>query len=255
LHKDSFQPYFPTMEEATIGSILLSVLALSALEIVLGIDNVIFISIIAEKLPASQRDKARKTGLLLALGARIILLLGVKLILDLKDDLFSIGNFHFSGRDLILLGGGVFLIYKTGKEIWEKISTSAHELKIGAIKESYAQVIIQIVIIDIVFSFDSILTAVGLTKNVGIMIAAVIVAMAVMWFFSKTISDFVAKYPGIKMLALFFLVAIGVLLIGEGFRLHVEKAYVYFAMVFSLAVELLNIQARKAAAKKALQGD
>jgi len=241
------------MDEAAIGSILMSVLTLTALEIVLGIDNVIFISIIAEKLPASQRDKARKTGLILALFARIALLFSISYILELKDDLFNIGGIGISGRDLILVSGGLFLIYKTGKEIWEKITDDNDEFSINSSgKESYNSIIFQIVLIDIVFSFDSILTAVGLVKEVYIMIAAVIISMVIMWFFSKAISDFVHKYPGIKMLALFFLVAIGVLLVVEGLEFHVEKSYVYFAMGFSLVVELLNIQARKAAAKKAL---
>jgi predicted tellurium resistance membrane protein TerC len=244
------------MDEAAIGSILLSVLTLSALEIVLGIDNIIFISIIAEKLPAEQRDKARKTGLILALFARVALLFSISIILGLKDDLFNIGSFGVSGRDLILISGGIFLIYKTGKEIWEKISDDNHEFYVkGSAKESYGQIIFQIVLIDIVFSFDSILTAVGLVDNVWIMVAAVVVAMAVMWFFSSAIADFVHKYPGIKMLALFFLVAIGVLLVVEGLEFHVEKSYVYFAMGFSLVVELLNIKARKAAANKALAPD
>jgi predicted tellurium resistance membrane protein TerC len=241
------------MEEAAIGSILLSVLTLSALEIVLGIDNIIFISIIAEKLPFNQRDKARKTGLILALFARVILLSSISFIIGMKDDLFSIGNIGVSGRDLILISGGIFLIYKTGKEIWEKISESNHEFSVKSSgKETYGNIIFQIVLIDIVFSFDSILTAVGLVDNIYIMIAAVFLSMGVMWFFSGTIADFVHKYPGIKMLALFFLVAIGVLLVVEGLEFHVEKSYVYFAMGFSLVVELLNIQARKAAAKKAL---
>jgi len=241
------------MEEAAIGSILLSVLTLSALEIVLGIDNIIFISIIAEKLPFNQRDKARKTGLILALFARVILLSSISFIIGMKDDLFSIGDIGISGRDLILVSGGIFLIYKTGKEIWEKISESNHEFSAKSSgKETYGNIIFQIVLIDIVFSFDSILTAVGLVDNIYIMITAVFLSMGVMWFFSGTIADFVAKYPGIKMLALFFLVAIGVLLVVEGFEFHVEKSYVYFAMGFSLVVELLNIQARKAAAKKAL---
>ena len=241
------------MEEAAIGSILLSVLTLRALEIVLGIDNIIFISIIAEKLPFNQRDKARKTGLILALFARVILLSSISFIIGMKDDLFSIGDIGISGRDLILVSGGIFLIYKTGKEIWEKISESNHEFSVKSSgKETYGNIIFQIVLIDIVFSFDSILTAVGLVDNIYIMITAVFLSMGVMWFFSGTIADFVAKYPGIKMLALFFLVAIGVLLVVEGFEFHVEKSYVYFAMGFSLVVELLNIQARKAAAKKAL---
>jgi predicted tellurium resistance membrane protein TerC len=241
------------MEEAAIGSILLSVLTLSALEIVLGIDNIIFISIIAEKLPANQRDKARKTGLILALFARIVLLSSISFIIGMKDDLFKIGDIGVSGRDLILISGGIFLIYKTGKEIWEKISDSNHEFSVNSSgKETYGSIIFQIVLIDIVFSFDSILTAVGLVDDIRIMVAAVFLSMGVMWFFSGTIADFVAKYPGIKMLALFFLVAIGVLLVVEGFEFHVEKSYVYFAMGFSLVVELLNIQARKAAAKKAL---
>jgi predicted tellurium resistance membrane protein TerC len=241
------------MEEAAIGSILLSVLTLSALEIVLGIDNIIFISIIAEKLPANQRDKARKTGLILALFARVVLLCSISFIIGMKDDLFNIGNIGVSGRDLILISGGIFLIYKTGKEIWEKISDSNHEFSVNSSgKETYGSIIFQIVLIDIVFSFDSILTAVGLVDDIRIMVAAVFLSMGVMWFFSGAIADFVAKYPGIKMLALFFLVAIGVLLVVEGFEFHVEKSYVYFAMGFSLIVELLNIQARKAAAKKAL---
>jgi len=226
-------------------SVLLPTLfTLTALELVLGIDNIIFISILADKLPGKLRNRARTLGLLIALVARVCLLFSITYIMALHYDLFTIGSMGFSGRELILMGGGIFLIYKTSKEIWGKIIVKdAKPLNLRA-RESFSAVILQIVLIDIVFSFDSILTAVGLVTDVMVMIAAVIIAMGFMMVFSNNIAKFVNAYPGIKMLAMVFLVAIGGLLILESFNVEVEKSYIYFAMVFSLLVELLNIRSR-----------
>jgi predicted tellurium resistance membrane protein TerC len=231
-------------ELLTVDS-LISLLTLTLLEIVLGIDNIIFISILALKLPANEQSKARTTGILLALGVRVLLLFGITWIVSLQEDLFTIFNMGFSGRDLILLVGGLFLIAKSTSEIHGKLE--GEEVHATSTKNitSLRSVIIQIVLIDIVFSFDSILTAVGLVKQVEIMIIAVVISMTVMLFFAKAIGEFVNRHPTIKMLALSFLIMIGMLLVAEAFEYHVPKGYVYFAMAFSLGVEFLNMKARK----------
>ncbi len=221
-----------------------SLLTLSLLEIVLGIDNIIFISLIAGKLELnSQRKKARSIGLLLALVVRISLLFGITWIIGLKEPLFYIGAFGCTGRDLILFAGGVFLIVKTTMEIVEKIK---HKESFGPTIKSLTvkSAILQIVFIDIIFSFDSILTAVGLVSNVTLMVFAVIIAMLVMLAFSEKVSGFIFKHPTVKMLALSFLVVIGIALVLESLHCHVEKAYIYSALIFSMGVELLNIKMR-----------
>lgn len=225
---------------------LISLATLVFLEIVLGIDNIIFIAIICSNLPKEKQQKARTLGLFMALIFRIILLLGISWLVHLVHPLFYIGTFPASGRDLILFAGGVFLLYKTISEIYQKLYK--REVEEGERESKYMtvrQAIIQIALIDIVFSFDSILTAVGLSNDLPVMISAVVVAMFVMLFFAPYVSNFIARYPTMKTLALVFLVAIGALLVIESLHLHVERNYIYFGMAFSLIVETLNIRLRK----------
>lgn len=235
------------MEELLTPASLISLLTLSLLEIVLGIDNIIFISIVAGRLPKSQQRKARTLGLVLALVARVVLLSFITFIIGMTEPLFTILGKGFSGRDLILLGGGLFLIGKTVSEIHHILqgeSLGTEEKGKGG-TASFGSTIFQIILIDIVFSFDSILTAVGLSDQLPIMIAAVVISMIVMMIFSGTIAGFIERNPTIKMLALAFLVTIGILLVAEGFGQHFEKGFIYFAMAFSLGVELLNMRLRK----------
>ena len=228
---------------------LISLLTLVVMEIVLGIDNVIFVSILAGKLPRNQQEKARRTGLTLALLIRIGLLFGITRIIGATTDLFTIAGNGFSARDLILMAGGLFLIAKSTSEIHGKILGEEEHKNPDAKKLDMRSAIMQIILLDIVFSFDSILTAVGLVNDVWIMIIAVIISMLVMLAASKVISDFINKHPTIKMLALSFLLMIGLLLVVEAFDVDVPKGYVYFAMAFSLIVELLNMRMRKKASK------
>ena len=223
----------------------ISLITLVLLEIVLGIDNIIFIAILCGYLPKSEQQRARVLGLSMALIMRVFLRMGISWIAHLTDPLFTVSGFDASGRDLILFAGGVFLIYKTVSEIYSKLRGHEDGHRPAEKKLTLAQAIFQIMMIDIVFSFDSILTAVGLSNNLLIMIVAVVVAMIVMIFFARYVSDFINKYPSIKILALAFLVCIGFLLFFESIHVHVAKSYVYFAMAFSLLVELLNIRYRK----------
>ena len=225
---------------------LITLLSLTVLEIVLGIDNIIFISIVAGKLPKSSQQRARLIGLSLALIFRILLLSIISWIASLKEPLVHVGNFGASGRDLILLAGGIFLVFKTIMEIREKLIQDDHEDTGSVTAVGFAKAIVQIVLLDIVFSFDSILTAVAISSNLVIMILAVMIAIVIMIAFSGVVSDFINKYQTIKMLAMVFLVAIGLVLILES--LHIEenyhidlKPYVYVAMAFSLIVESLNL--------------
>ncbi|WP_424536748.1 TerC family protein [Sphaerisporangium viridialbum] len=222
---------------------------LVALEIVLGIDNIIFISILAGKLPPEKRDRARKVGLGLALVSRLALLLALSWVIRLTTPLFELFGQGISGRDLILILGGLFLLGKSTFEIGDSLEgTPGHSsAKAGA---TFSAVIVQIMLLDVVFSLDSVITAVGMVDELGVMIAAVIVAVVVMLFAAGPISGFVEKYPSIKMLALAFLVLIGVVLIAEGLEQHISKGYIYFAMAFSLGVELLNIRARRKAGRQ-----
>lgn len=227
---------------------VLGLLTLVALEIVLGIDNIIFIAIICGYLPARDQQQARVFGLMLAMVFRIALLMSISWLTHLTQPLFVLGPLEPSGRDLILFSGGVFLVIKTIKEIYQKLKMSDAEEGSAAGREkklTVVQAIVQITFIDIVFSFDSILTAVGLSNDIPVMVSAVVVSMIVMILFAPYVSDFINKYPTIKMLALAFLVVIGLLLVLEGFGIHVEKGYIYSAMGFSLIVELLNIRLRK----------
>ena len=231
------------------GAGLLSLLTLIVMEIVLGIDNIIFIAILCGYLPKKDQKQARLIGLMLALFVRILLLFTISWIAHLVKPLFYIGDFGASGRDLILFAGGVFLVFKTIKEIYHKIKISDREAGPKSRQMTMTQAIFQITLIDIVFSFDSILTAVGLSNQLVIMVLAVIAAMIVMILFAPYVSTFIEKFPTIKMLALVFLVVIGGLLVVEGLHVHIDKSYVYVAMAFSVVVELLNIRLRNVIAK------
>ena len=222
---------------------------LTALEIVLGVDNIIFISILVGRLPPEKRDLARRLGLSLAMGSRILLLLSLAWIMRLTEPLFSVFGKGISGRDLILIGGGLFLLWKSVHEIHNSLEGENDAGNDGsgaaAAGASFAGVLVQIAVIDIVFSLDSVITAVGLADDVMVMVIAIVAAVAVMMFAAKPIGDFVDEHPTIKMLALSFLVLVGVTLIGEGFGTHLPKGYIYFAMAFSFAVEMINIRLRK----------
>ena len=219
-------------------------LTLVALEIVLGIDNIIFISILSGKLPAEQQSRARYIGLGLALILRVILLFSLSWVIGLTAPLFTVLQQAISGRDLILLAGGLFLLGKATFEIHESLEGEEGHASRG-VKASFVSVIIQILILDAVFSLDSVITAIGMVDDVGIMIAAVVVAIAFMMFFAAPVGAFVSRHPTIKMLALSFLLLIGVNLIVEAFDIHVPKGYIYFAMGFSVFVEFLNMRLRK----------
>ncbi len=228
---------------------LISLLTLSVLEIVLGIDNIIFISIVSGKLPRATQGRARTIGLMLALIMRVILLFCITWIAGLKDPLFLIVNFGVTGRDIILFAGGVFLLYKTTIELRNKIE-GFDETEMKVKKISFNAIVLQIVLIDIIFSFDSILTAVSLVSNLLIMILAVIIAMIIMISFSGRVSDFINDNPTIKILALSFLLMIGGILILDSFHQEINKQFVYVAIAFSLFVEMMNITMRKKEAKR-----
>ena len=221
----------------------LAFLTLTALEIVLGIDNIIFISILVGRLPKAQQKRGRTIGLALAMLTRILLLLSITWVMSLSADLFAIGDLHISGRDLILIGGGLFLLAKSTLEIHSGLEGEEEQRESGK-RATFTSVILQIAIIDIVFSLDSVITAVGMADHVQVMIAAVVVAVLVMMFLAGPIGDFVDRHPTIKMLALSFLILIGVMLVGEAFGQHIDKGYIYFAMAFSLGVEFINMRIR-----------
>lgn len=229
------------MEWITQPESLIALLTLTVLEIVLGIDNIIFISILSGKLPIEQQSKARLTGLALAMITRILLLFSIVWIMKLTLPLFTALGQEISGRDLILIGGGLFLIAKSTFEIHDKLEGEEGH-RSTKIAKSFASVITQIILLDIVFSLDSVITAVGMANNIVIMILAVVIAVGVMMVSAKSISDFVEKHPTVKMLALAFLLLIGVSLIAEGFEQHIPKGYIYFAMAFSVFVEMLNLK-------------
>ena len=223
----------------------LSLLSLTAMEIVLGIDNIVFISILASKVPAHQKDQARSIGLMGAFVTRLCLLAGIAWIVTLTRPLFSIFELDFSGKNLILLFGGLFLIYKATKEIHAKVEGSHDEYTNIAGTATLRSVVLQIMIIDIVFSLDSVITAVGMAQSLTIMVAANVIALGIMLWSSKSISNFVDEHPTIKILALSFLLMIGIMLVAEGLSFHIPKGYIYFAMAFSLFTEFLNIRATK----------
>lgn len=226
----------------------LALITLTVLEIVLGIDNIIFISILSGKLPAHQQKKARRVGLMLAMITRVLLLLSLSWIMSLSSELFSVFSKGFSGRDLVLLLGGLFLLYKATTEIHNKLEGEEEEEKKLKVP-SYYGVLLQIMLLDIVFSLDSVITAVGMADHVIVMIIAVVLAVLIMLLAAESISQFVEKHPTVKMLALAFLVMIGVSLLIEGWGGHIDKGYIYFAMGFSILVEMLNLRSRKKAAK------
>lgn len=227
----------------TNPEIWIALVTLTSLEIVLGIDNVIFISILAGKLPADQQKKARQTGLALAMLVRIGLLFALGWIIRLTAPLFTIVGLEISGRDLILLGGGLFLLAKSTYEIHERLEGETGHAS-ARVAASFASVIVQILLLDIVFSLDSVITAVGMVDELPVMIAAVVIAVAVMLLAAGSISDFVERHPTVKMLALSFLLLIGFSLIIEGLHQHIPKGYIYFAMGFSVLVEMLNLRLR-----------
>ena len=242
------------MEWLTQPETWISLLTLTVLEIVLGIDNIVFISILAEKLPEKDRHKARQVGLGLAMFMRIGLLLSLSWLIGLTKPLFEIGSFEFSGRDIIMLLGGLFLLGKSTYEIHEKLE--GHEDKHGVAKKvtTLTNVVIQIMLLDIVFSLDSVITAIGMAELVGIMIAAVVIAVLIMLISVKTISDFISQHPTIKILALSFLLLIGFSLTAEGLGQEIPKGYVYFAMGFSIMVEFFNLRVRAAKEPITLRG-
>lgn len=232
--------------------IWISLLTLTFLEVVLGIDNIIFISIVANKLPEGEQARARNLGLMLALIFRVALLLGITWIISLTNPLFTIPSFFngmeplsISVKDLILLLGGLFLIAKSTSEIHHKLEGAGHETKEVKVKATLSAILVQIVLVDMVFSFDSILTAIGLVKEVFIMIVAVVISILIMMAYAGPVSRFINKHPTLQMLALSFLILIGFMLVVEGFHQHVSKGYIYFAIAFSLVVEVLNMRLRK----------
>ncbi|MGU5613611.1 TerC family protein [Aeromonas caviae] len=217
---------------------------LTLLEIVLGIDNIIFISILVGRLPEAQRQKARILGLGLAMGTRILLLLSLAWVMRLTEPLFTVLGEAISGRDLILLVGGLFLIAKSTHEIHQSLEGAAEEAGVVSKTAGFLSTLVQIAILDIIFSLDSVITAVGMADHVPVMVLAIIIAVGVMMFAAKPIGDFVDTHPTIKMLALSFLILVGVALMAEGLDLHIPKGYIYFAMAFSLVVEMINIRLR-----------
>jgi len=228
---------------------LIALGTLTALEIVLGIDNIVFISILVGKLPPEQRPKVMRMGLGMAMGMRILLLMAISWIMKLKAVLFTLAGHGFTGKDLIMLGGGLFLMAKATHEIHAKLEGDPSQTGGGTGKAArgLTAIFIQILALDLVFSLDSVITAVGMANNIVVMVAAVVIAVGVMMFSAGTVSAFVEKHPTIKMLGLSFLMLIGVMLTADGFGKHIEKGYIYFAMGFSLAVELLNMKLRKKA--------
>jgi predicted tellurium resistance membrane protein TerC len=227
---------------------LVSLLTLTFLEIVLGIDNIIFISIISGRLPLEQQGKARNIGIILALLVRVLMLLGVSWIIGLRATIFTVGTFSLSYRDLILIAGGLFLLAKSTSEMHAKLEGGHDEKKVKA--TTFQSTIIQIVLLDVVFSIDSILTAVGLVENLLIIIIAIVISLGIMLIFSSRISSFINDHPTMKILGISFLLMIGVLLILEGFHVHVPKGYIYFSMAFALGVEFFNMKVRKSATKR-----
>jgi predicted tellurium resistance membrane protein TerC len=217
---------------------------LTVLEIVLGIDNVVFISILASKLPREQQNRARRLGLGLAMFLRIALLLSLTWIIKLTAPLFTVIGEEISGRDLVLIVGGLFLIFKATHEIHERLEGEEGQVS-ARVGPSFINVIVQILLLDVVFSLDSVITAVGMAEDIGVMVTAVVIAVAFMMLFAGPISNFVERHPTVKMLALSFLLMIGIALIAEGLDQHIPKGYIYFAMAFSVGVEVLNLRVRR----------
>ena len=233
------------MEWLTDPAIWTALLTLTALEIVLGIDNIIFISIITERLPPEKRQRARTTGLLLAMLMRSAMLFSLGWILGLTETLFTVAAHPVNGRDLILILGGLFLIYKSTTEIHGKLEGEDHEPEVRAGTISFPSTIVQIVLLDIVFSLDSVITAIGMTTIIPIAVVAVVISIGIMLVAAKPLADFVNRHPTVKILALSFLLLIGTTLVAEGLGQHISKGYIYFAMAFSVFVEFLNLRLRK----------
>jgi predicted tellurium resistance membrane protein TerC len=242
------------MHWLTDPQVWVALATLTALEIVLGIDNIIFIAILSAKLPAHQQGRARFLGLAIAMLTRVGLLFSLTWMMKLTSPLFSILSGEISGRDLILIGGGLFLLAKSTLEIHDKLEGHHEAKSAAAARAAFGVVVLQIVLLDIVFSLDSVITAIGLAKQLGVMVAAVVIAVIFMMAFARPISDFVDRHPTIRMLALSFLILIGVSLIGEGLGFHIPKGYIYFAMAFSVMVEMLNLRLRKTTEPVELHG-
>jgi len=231
------------MTELLTAENAIALVTLTAMEVVLGIDNIVFIAILTGRLPEERRARARRIGIAAAVGTRVLLLLGITWVMGLKRTLFTVLGTGFTGQSLILLVGGLFLIAKATYEIHHKVESDHDEVRPTGKRVSAGMIVFQIMLLDIVFSLDSVITAVGMVQSIAIMITAVILAAVVMVVFAGPISGFVERHPAIKMLALAFLVLIGVMLVAEGFHREVPKGYIYFAMAFSLGVEMLNIRA------------
>lgn len=228
-----------------------AMLTLTAMEIVLGIDNIVFISILVDKLPEQDRPRARLLGLGFAMLTRILLLFCISWVIQLKDPLFVLFDHEISGKDLVLILGGLFLLYKATVEIHHKVEGRVEEEKKSSVKAALGAILMQIAILDIVFSLDSVITAVGMVDHITVMVAAVLISVGFMMLCAGAVSDFISEHPTVKMLALSFLLLIGTTLVAEGFQVHFSKNYVYFAMAFSVFVETLNIRMKKKAAAKA----
>jgi predicted tellurium resistance membrane protein TerC len=238
------------MEQLAIPETWIALATLTALELVLGIDNIIFISILAGKLPAAQRDKARRLGITLAAVTRLGLLLAIAWIIGLTAPLFSVFGQAFSWRDLILIGGGLFLIGKATHEIHQKLEGATETVTVGAVTATFGGVIAQIMLLDIVFSLDSIITAVGMVDQRWLMVTAILISIGFMLVFARPIGEFVERHPTVKVLALSFLIMIGLVLVADGFGQHIPKGYIYAAMAFSVFVEMINLWVRRRSQRK-----
>ncbi len=243
------------MDWLTDPQVWIALATLTALEIVLGIDNIIFIAILSMKLPAHQQDRARLVGLAIAMITRVGLLFSLTWMMKLTNPLFGVFGHEISGRDIILIAGGLFLLAKSTLEIHEKLEGQQEEHRRAVKRATFGFVILQIVLLDIVFSLDSVITAIGLSDQLFVMVTAVVVAVIFMMGFAKSISTFVDRHPTIRMLALSFLILIGVSLVGEGLHFHIPKGYIYFAMAFSVLVEMLNLRLRKVSDPVHLHGE
>ncbi len=233
------------MEFEISTQILLGLLTLTILEVILGIDNVIFISILAGKLPQDKQAATRRNGLIIGMVVRIIMLMGISVILALQEPLLKVRDYSFTGKDLVLLLGGIFLIYQSVREIHEKLETNRDE-ELGKKSKDVRNVLLQLFLLNVVFSIDSVITAVGMVKHLWVMITAVVLSMVVMLLAAGPISSFVNKHPSIKILALSFLILIGVSLVAEGFHAHFDKGYIYSSMAFAFTVEMVNLRTTRA---------
>ena len=233
---------------------LVALITLTSLEIVLGIDNIVVLAVITGKLDPSVQSRARRIGLALAMVMRIVLLLSISLIMKAEQPLFALFGHGVSGRDLVLIGGGLFLLWKSVREIHHDVEGKGEAEPLHHAAKSFSAAILQVVLLDLVFSLDSVITAVGMARQVPVMIAAIVLAVLVMMVFANSVSNFVNRHPTIKMLALAFLLLIGVMLLAEGFGKHVNRGYIYFAMAFSLLVELLNLRSAHRGRVRAEQG-